>query len=254
MLEDVRNLLYRRPELYELVYPEPHGETPRMCRAMFERFLGRMPGSILDVGCGTGRDLAALADRCGDCVGVDALPEMIAYARATRPHVEFQTGDMRSFRVGRTFEAILCMGSAFMYALTNDDVDAALRTFAAHARRGTLLILDINNAAACLPGGAFRPEFDTEIVRDEFTARAHTRCRFDRRRQLLIRERTWHIPGRDPVDDYCEYRLFFPAELEALLAAHRFRVLGEFDNMQLRDSDLSGARLYVAALYDGDEG
>lgn len=27
----VRNLLYRRPELYELAYPEPNDETPAMC-------------------------------------------------------------------------------------------------------------------------------------------------------------------------------------------------------------------------------
>ncbi len=56
----VENLLYRQPELYELVYPEPDKETPNMCRRMFACFLPAEPRSILDIGCGTGHDLATL--------------------------------------------------------------------------------------------------------------------------------------------------------------------------------------------------
>ena len=67
------------------------------------------------------------------------------------------------------------------------------------------------------------------------------------RRQLLVRRRTWSIPGSPPIEDFCEYRLFFPAELEHLLNTKGFRVLGMFDNKDLRETDLSGPRLYVAA-------
>ncbi len=249
MLEHVRNLLYRKPELYESVYPEPNGETACMCRRMFQQFLGRSPASVLDIGCGTGRDLAGLSPECPVCVGVDALPEMIACARSARPQIELHVGDMRTVRLGRSFDAIMCMGSAFMYALTNSDVDQTLDTFVAHAHAGTLLILDINNAAACLPGGCFQQDIDSEVALPEFTAQRRVQHTFDRRRQLLIRRRTWLIPGEPSIEDYCEYRLFFPAELEHLLQQKGFRTVGMFDNMDLRDSDLSGARLYVASLF-----
>jgi len=102
MLEGVRNLLYRKPELYESVYPEPNGESACMCRRMFQRFLGRSPASIFDIGCGTGRDLAGLLPDCTDCVGVDAIPEMITYARSRRPQLQFHIGDMRTVRLWRT--------------------------------------------------------------------------------------------------------------------------------------------------------
>lgn len=243
-----RNLLYRHPELYEHVYPEPDEETPRMCERLFARYLPTPPTSILDIGCGTGRDLDVLSRAGADCWGVDYLPEMVAYARSVRPHLRLCQGDMRSLRLGRTFDAIMCMGSAFMYALTNADVERTLATFAAHAHEGTLLILDINNAAGYLGGASFRPTLETRIDIPGFAASAKAENTFDRRNQWLVRRRVWHIEGQpEPVEDYCRYRLFFPAELEHLLAGHGFTVRGMFDNKELADSDLAGPRLYVAA-------
>ena len=72
---------------------------------------------------------------------------------------------------------------------------------------------------------------------------------FQRRAQRLTRKRIWRIPGGAPVEDYCEYRLFFPAELEHLLAGKGFCVVDIFDNRALRESDLSGEWLYVAAVF-----
>ena len=66
---------------------------------------------------------------------------------------------------------------------------------------------------------------------------------------MLIRERIWDIPGREPARDYCEYRLFFPQELVYLLERKGYSVLGMYDNMALEETDLSGRRLYVAAKY-----
>lgn len=246
----VRNLLYSRPDLYELVYAEPRDETPQMCRRIFTHYLSSPPRSILDIGCGTGRDLHSLSRDASECVGIDALPEMIDFAKSRFPEIAFDVGDMRFVRLNRSFDAILCMGSAFMYALTNKDVDATLHTFAAHAHKGTLLILDINNAATYLPGGTFSDTVDIAVRHAEFTARATSHYSFDHRRQRLVRQRTWLIDDGSTVDDYCEYRLFFPAELEHLLDDVGFRTVGMFDNMELRDTDLSGERLYVAAIFE----
>ena len=247
MHASVRNFLYRNPGLYELVYPEPDERTPNMCLRMMSRYLPKPPGSVLDVGCGTGRDLDVLSRSCPDVRGVDYLPEMVAYASAKRPHLPIEVGDMRTVRLGRTFDVVMSLGSALMYALTNDDVARTLDTLAAHAHAGTLLILDINNAAGFLGSGAMAQSVETTVSTAGFSVTAVTEHRFDRRRQLLIRRRTWQIAGRGRVADYCEYRLFFPAELENLLAGRGFEVVGLFDNMQLNHSDLSGPRLYTAA-------
>jgi len=89
MKTHVENLLFRHPGLYETAYPADDA-LPAMCRALFQSHLGKQPTSILDIGCGTGREIEALAETCPDCVGVDHCPEMIEFARskysAKSPH------------------------------------------------------------------------------------------------------------------------------------------------------------------------
>jgi SAM-dependent methyltransferase len=249
MLKNVENLLYRRPELYELVYPEPNDETPTMLRRAFEKHMKYPPRSILDIGCGTGRDLASLSRDGADCVGVDAIPDMVALASSRYPHISFQQGDMRSIRLAKTFDVVMCMGSALMYALTNADLGATLQTFAVHSHPGSLLFLDINNAATCLPGGNFSRELKTEVNTQGFRVSATMTFDFDYRRQLMVRRRTWHFPDGKKLEDFCEYRLLFPAELEAFLDDAGFSVVGMYDNQNLAQSALSGTRLYVAATF-----
>jgi SAM-dependent methyltransferase len=132
-----QNLLYDWPEIYEYLYPETDGATPVMCRRIFERYRGARPQSILDVACGTGRDLRSLRRECTDCVGVDLLPGMIAHAQSRAPEIPFVVGDMRDFRLGRTFEVVVCFGSAILYAHSNEDLDRTFATFAEHTHEAS---------------------------------------------------------------------------------------------------------------------
>jgi len=58
---------------------------------------------------------------------------------------DVRIGDMRSLRVGRTFDALLCLGTAFNYLASSPDVRRGLRTFRRHLRPGGLLVLDTTN-------------------------------------------------------------------------------------------------------------
>jgi len=243
------NLLYQRPELYEKLYPETDEATPNLCRRLFEQY-SVSPSSILDIGCGTARDLNVLSRYYPECWGVDILEQNICYARSIRPHLHLSVADMRSVRLNRKFDAIISFGSSILYALTNDDINATLHTYALHSRPGTLLILDLNNASAFLPGGSCTLQRESSINHPKFTAKAVAVYSFDRAAQHLIRERTWHMPGQERFYDYCRYRMFFPADLRNWLALHGFEVLGIWDNKELESSDLTKSTLYVAAKYN----
>lgn len=107
--QTVKNLLDRQPELYEQVFHGFDNAVPKMCEQMFDKYLQHYPASILDIGCGTGRDLNYFSQSCADCVGVDYQQQMVEYAKSQYPGINFQTGNMQTLRLDRTFEAIVCM-------------------------------------------------------------------------------------------------------------------------------------------------
>ncbi len=98
-------------------------------------------GSILDVGCGSGRyefGLAQLPDT-RRMVGIDFSPQMIALAAAnTRPvqnsskSLEFFCGDFQNFETGETFDGVLAMGF-FDYVSDPAPVLEKMRKYARHS-------------------------------------------------------------------------------------------------------------------------
>jgi len=253
MDSDIKNLLYRQPELYQAVYQDPDASRPRMFETMFERYGHIYPGSILDIGCGIGRDVAALSARCSSCVGVDYQPQMVEFARSQHPQVTFLQGDMRTLRLPQTFDAILCSGWAINNIHTVADLNATFATFARHAHAQTLLILVVLNAAAYLPGGSGQMETEFVIPAGDYAGKATARFELNRRHQQLIRYRTWHIPSLPETEreDFVRFRLIFPMELECYLAAHGFELLDCFDNTDLVPGELVGKSLNLVSVYRG---
>ena len=243
METSLKNLLYDNPELYEQVYDGSGDEIPRMV----VKLCGGAPATLLDIGCGTGRDLEYYDKYGTSCIGVDLQPDMISYAQQRRMGIDFQVGDMRHFRLGRTFQAISCVGWALCNLHTTTDLDAAMATFAAHSEPGTLLLLHLPNAISDLDGRGMRSRFtiDTPMLKATASAVYH----LDRRRQLLARERVWTTAGQPEQRDFVRFRLLFPMEVEHYLTGHGFAVVGMWDNTAAVDNDLSGPVLYVAAHY-----
>lgn len=236
----MRSLLYREPRLYDLAFPDADETEVGMCRTALARFGPATPWSVLDLGCGTGRTLSRLARTIPDCWGVDFLETNVAYAKAQHPALALRVGDMKTVRLGRSFDVVTCFGNALSYAIEDPDLAAVAQTFAVHAHEGTLLMADVLNARAYLDGDGFRERVEGRLETAEFTATSVSRHTLDRARRLLTRTRVWQIPGRPEVEDYAEYRLLFPEELRRLVEEAGFTVRALYDNRELRDSDLTG--------------
>ena len=76
------------------------GRRRIMQRLVSELMPNPPEGVVVDVGCGTGANLAVLADRY-NCVGIDTSPEAVALAQERFPRVRFLAGvapdDLRQF-------------------------------------------------------------------------------------------------------------------------------------------------------------
>nr|WP_237531955.1 class I SAM-dependent methyltransferase [Streptomyces sp. SID8352] len=110
-----------------------------MCQTLIE--LHRPDArTLVDFGCGTGRDLEILAKHF-ECIGVDLQPGMVDHAHQARPELDIRTGDMRTVRLGQRMDVVTCMGNSLAYVHDNEAISQVFATFAAHARPGALLVL-----------------------------------------------------------------------------------------------------------------
>ncbi|HMM87154.1 class I SAM-dependent methyltransferase [Azohydromonas sp.] len=105
---------------------------------LVRRHARRPTRTLLDIGCGGGKNVLNLA-RHFEVTGVDLNPAMLAQAKALNPGCRFVEGDMRTFRLGRRFDAVL-MDDAISHMSSRADFVAALRTAHAHLEPGGVMV------------------------------------------------------------------------------------------------------------------
>ncbi|WP_433136287.1 methyltransferase domain-containing protein [Actinomadura nitritigenes] len=136
--------IYRHAELYDAVY-EGRGRSYEADSRMLARHIReRRPGAsaLLDVACGTGRNLYYFATEFAHVEGVDLAEDMLRAARRRLPGVPLHRADMRYFRLGRRFDAVTCLFSSIGYMEDVGQMEAALRRFGHHLRSGGVLAVE----------------------------------------------------------------------------------------------------------------
>lgn len=210
------NLFYRRPDLYDQVQADPEHTVARQVEAICRDHASEAR-TLLDFGCGTGRDLEYLAGRF-DCVGVDVQPQMVAYAREVRPQLDIRVGDMRDFRLGQAVDVITCLGNSLAYIHEDCDLAAVFATFAAHAHPGTLLVISTLTEPVLAEPKTHRVA--TADLRGEITIS----YAWDEVRLLNTMRRVWRLEDGTTSQDCVRRRVMFPDELQDHLATASFEV------------------------------
>lgn len=98
---------------------------------------------ILDVACGTGRHAELLAAKGYNVIGIDKNEKMLQIARRKVRAAKFLPRDMRTFRIPRRFDAILCMFTSLSYNTTRSDMVRTLRNFRRHLKDKGIIIFDV---------------------------------------------------------------------------------------------------------------
>jgi SAM-dependent methyltransferase len=120
---------------YPLLDPVADHEEEAACyEAALVRASSPPARTLLELGAGAGNN-AFFMKRRFRCTLADLSPEMSALSRAQNPECEHVVGDMRTLRLGATFDAVL-VHDAVCYMTTEEDLRAVAETAFLHTRPG----------------------------------------------------------------------------------------------------------------------
>jgi ubiquinone/menaquinone biosynthesis C-methylase UbiE len=140
---EAKPLMFHRLAAYydDLVGGKDYRRESRALESLARRLVRSRGRAWLDVACGTGRHLSFLRDHF-DVTGVDASREMLRVARHRLPGVRLILGDMRNFRLARTFDVVSCLYSAIGHLRTEQDLAATFSNFARYLKPGGVAIVE----------------------------------------------------------------------------------------------------------------
>lgn len=242
--------LYCDPSLYERLYARRTDDID-----FYVAEAQRICTPVLELGAGSGRVTVALARAGISVTAVDAMPSMLAQARArisdlpakVRTRIALKRADIRSVRLGKRFALVIAPFNVFSHLYTRRDLERALQTCRAHLAPKGRLVFDVVMpdlaALAQDPGRVYRcgsitdPQSGRPVSYSE--ASHYDAVRQTRSMTLLL--------GKKGSDEHeraipLTHRQYFPAELEALLhyngfeSIHRF---GDFAGGPLTDQSRS---------------
>jgi SAM-dependent methyltransferase len=229
-------------QIYDLV----HARRGRDYRAEAQQVAGviraRRPAavSVLDVGCGTGGHLAYLADVFDEVDGLEVSQAMLDAARAKLPGVVFHQADMRTFDLGRRYDAIMCMFAVIAHQRSAAELEATLERFSGHLEPDGVVVFD--------PWWFPEQFVDGSVAGDVFQADGQTLGRMSHSRRdgdMSRMEVHYLVAGADAgtrhFSEVYLHSLFPRAVYEKALVAAGF----EFEYI---DSIMDGRGMFVGTL------
>ncbi|MGI5175058.1 class I SAM-dependent DNA methyltransferase [Dactylosporangium sp. CA-152071] len=130
---------------YELIYTVAAGKDyQREAYDITDLIRRRNPAadSLLDVACGTGLHLSHFRHSFAHVEGLELAEPMRKAAVDRLDGVAVHVGDMRDFRLTRTFGAVTCLFSSIGYARSVQELNQTLTCLAAHLEPGGVLVLE----------------------------------------------------------------------------------------------------------------
>ena len=128
------------PWFHLLTPPEEYGEEAAAILELLREHVDGPLETLLELGSGGGNNASHLRRELRLTL-TDVAPAMLELSRTLNPDVEHLVGDMRSLRLGRTFDAVL-IHDAICYMTTESDLRAAIATAFEHLRPGGAAVFE----------------------------------------------------------------------------------------------------------------
>jgi SAM-dependent methyltransferase len=154
---------------YDLLYEDKdYVSEAAYCLALLAEH-GVDDGSILELGCGTGKHAEEFARRGFSVHGIDLSELMVELAEQRKPteladRLRFEVGDVRDARLGRQFDAVISLFHVASYQTSNQELKAMFSTAAEHLKPGGVFVFDFWYGPAVLTE---QPEVRNKRMKNE---------------------------------------------------------------------------------------
>jgi SAM-dependent methyltransferase len=188
-------------------------------------------GTLLDVGCGTGRHAREFAALGWQVAGVDASADMVALARERTPAglpIGYSVGRAADFDLGRRFDAVVSLFHVASYHTGEGELAAMVANLRRHLAPGGRLLFDFWHGPGVLADPPVRRErrLADDIIRVHRLSQP-THLPADRVVEVRYDVTIEPVAGgpAERVEELHRMRYFSRPELEPLLARAGFKVV-----------------------------
>jgi SAM-dependent methyltransferase len=218
--------LYSDPTLYDLMFP-PGGAFARF----YAEEARRRGGPVLELACGTGHMLDAIARTGLRCVGLDLSPAMLGAARerarATGSAAEFVEGDMRRFDLGERFALVFIAHNSLLHLHATGDLLACFACVRRHLLPDGAFAFDVFNPNLRILGSPPGERLPVMRVAHPERGEVLVEQTSDYDKATQVNHATWYFSTaaeRDFMATPLALRSIFPQELPLLLQAGGLRL------------------------------
>lgn len=139
-MPDLPNLYLEFASWFHLLSsPKDYAEEAGFARGVVVEASATPPVTMLELGSGGGNNASHLKAHFKMTL-TDLSPAMLHLSETLNPECEHIQGDMKSLRLGRTFDAVF-IHDAIMYMTTEDDLQCALYTGSIHCKPGGVMLV-----------------------------------------------------------------------------------------------------------------
>lgn len=237
-LNNIHDTLYDDAHRYDLVagaYATGHFLD------FYKRQIARYGEPSLELACGTGRLTIPLAEAKIDVTGIDRSDQMLELARAKAVarsvDLPLIKSDVRNFNLNQKFRLIFFPANSFQHLLRREDVESCVAYVRHHLAAGGRFVIDIFNPSLTLlsrePTRRY-PLGEYEDSEKRERTIVTTEARYDAVSQINNIRYYYQRAGAIDEDAVLSFqmRVFFPQEIDALLAYNGFTVewkYGDYD-------------------------
>jgi SAM-dependent methyltransferase len=125
-----------------LTHPKSYWEEAKVFTEVLQAH-SRPVSTVLELGSGGGNNASHMKKHF-EMTLTDLSPEMLELSRTINPELEHIEGDMRTLRLGRSFDAVF-VHDAIAYLTTEEDIEAAMRTAFEHLQPGGIALFVPDN-------------------------------------------------------------------------------------------------------------